>query len=183
MKTVLVTAVCCVWLSTGLAQVSSTRSLPPTPLEAFVARPKANIKWSKTIGQLESSESRATVTALEVEDETSEARVMRGIRVDLSHIGPTPSCDWKYTAWRIMCQRENAAVYIEEGRLESVRDNLRTGSAQLRPMEFISSYSVESLGRTSGGLIVCGYQFSNRRTEDLAVLLARSMIELKATFR
>lgn len=77
MKTVFATAVCCVWLSTGLAQVSPTRSLPPTPLEAFVARPKANIKWSKAIGQLESSESRATVTALEVEDDRVRVSVFK----------------------------------------------------------------------------------------------------------
>jgi hypothetical protein len=135
------------------------------------------------IGRLESRESRATITALIVEDETSEPRVMRGIRVDLAHVGATPSCEWKYTAWRVMCHRADAAVYVGEGRLEAVRDSLQRGAAQLRPMEFISQYSTTAEGRASTGLIVFGYQFSGRRRGDLAGLFTRAMAELRATPR
>jgi hypothetical protein len=135
------------------------------------------------IGRLESQESRATITALIVEDKTSMPSVMRGIRVDLAHVGSTPSCDWKYRAWRIMCQRANAAVYVEEGRLEAVRNSLKRGAAQLRPMEFISQYSTSAPGRASTGLIVCGYQFSGRRRGDLAELFTRAIAELKVAPR
>ncbi len=170
-------------LNVSQAQVNPTPSLRPTALEALVGRPNARVTWSKVIGRLESQESRATITALTVEDKASEPSVMRGIRIDLAHIGPTPSCDWKYQAWRVMCQRADAAVYIEEGRLKAVRDGVERGVAELRPMEFISQYTVKSLGRESTGLIVCGYQFSGGRPGDLAELFTRAITELKAVPR
>jgi hypothetical protein len=117
MRLAAITTICCLMLIVGIAQGDQSYSLQATPLEAFAMRPTAQATWSKVIGNLESRESRATITALIVEDKTSEPSVMRGIRVDLAHIGSTPSCDWN-TAWKIMCQRANAAVYIEEGRLE-----------------------------------------------------------------
>jgi hypothetical protein len=153
--------------------------LPPSPLEEFAARSTAAVVWSKTIGRLESQESRATVTALVVEDTTSTPSVMRGLRIDLAHIGATPSCDWKYVAWRIMCQRANAAVYVEEGRLEEVRNRLERGATELRPFEFISHYSTTCSGQASTGLIVCGYQFSWGRGSDLAALFTRAIAALK----
>jgi hypothetical protein len=183
MRSAAVSAVCCVLLNSGLAQVSSTPSLQPSPLEAFVGRPTAEVTWSKVIGRLESQEARATITALIVEDKTTAPSVMRGIRVNLTHIGATPSCDWKYWAWRIMCQRANAAVYVEEGPLETVRNSIKRGAAELRPMEFISQYSTTTPGRASTGLIVCGYQFSDRRPEDLAELFTSAITELKAAPR
>jgi hypothetical protein len=149
--------------------------LPPSPLEAFAARPTTTVVWSKLIGRLEGPESRATVTALIVEDATDTPRVMRGLRIDLAHIGAPPSCDWKYVAWTIMCKRANAAVFVEEGRLEGVRNRLERGAAHLRPWEFISHYT--STG--SSGLIVCGYQFSYRRSSELAALFTGAIAALK----
>lgn len=178
-----ITFSCCLLLGTGLAQVNSTPSLQPSPLEAFTTRPTAQVTWSKIIGSLESQESRATVTALIVADKTSESSVMRGIRVDLAHKGATPSCDHKLWAWRIMCQRANAAVYIEEGRMEAVRNGVKRGAAELRPMEFISQYHTSAAGQETTGLIVCGYQFSDRQPEDLAELFTRAIEELKAVPR
>jgi len=178
-----VTTICCLLLNIGLAQVSPAPPLQPTPLEAFAGRPTAQVTWSKVIGRLESQESRATITALIVEDEAGGPSVMRGIRVDLAHVGRAPSCEWKYTAWRAMCQRADAAVYIEEGRLAAVRDGLRRGAAQLRPMEFISQYRVNAGGRASAGLIICGYQFSGRGRGDLVELFTQAMSELKTAPR
>ena len=183
MRSAAVITICCLLLNVSLAQVNPTPSLQPTPLESFAGRPTAHVTWSKVVGRLESQESRVTITALIVEDETSEPSVMRGIRVDLAHIGAAPRCDWKYRAWRVMCQRANAAVYVEEGRLEAVRDSLERGAAELRPMEFISQYRVDAAGRASTGLIVCGYQFSGRRRGDLAALFTRAIAELKAAPR
>ena len=170
-------------LNAGLAQVSPMPSLPPTPLEAFAARPTARVVWSKEIGRLDSPESRATITALVVADEAGGPREMRGVRVDLAHVGATPNCDWKYEAWRIMCRRADAAIYVEQGRLDAVRDSLKRGAAQLRPMEFISEYRMTAAGRESAGLIVCGYQFSGRRRGELAELFTRAAAELKAAPR
>ena len=180
MTSAAITAISCLLLNIGLAQENLTPSLQPTRLEAFAERPSAKITWSKVIGRLESQESRATITALIVEDRTSKPSVMRGIRVDLAHIGATPSCDWKYTSWRIMCERANAAIYVEERRLEAVRNGIKRGAAQLRPMEFISRYGTNCPGRASTGLIVCGYQFSDRKPRELAELLTRAIVELKA---
>ena len=184
MRSAAVVAVtCCLLSNIGVAQVNSTPSLEPTPLEALAGRPTAHVTWSKVIGSLESQESRATVTALVVEDKMSEPSVMRGIRIDLAHIGPSPSCDWKYWAWRIMCQRANAAVYIEEGRLERVRNGVQRGAAELRPMEFISKYSMTAPGQETNGLIVCGYKFSERQPAELAELFTSAIAKLKDASR
>ena len=93
MRAAAVTTICCLFLGAGHAQVSRAPSLRPTPLEAFAARPAARVTWSKVIGRLESPESRATVTALVVADETGAPREMRGVRIDLAHAGATPNCD------------------------------------------------------------------------------------------
>ena len=154
--------------------------LAPSPLEVFAARSTATVVWSKQIWVLKSQESRATVTALIVEDPTSTPSIMRGLRIDLVHTLPDPNCDMIYVAWRIMCQRANAAVYVEEGRLEDVRKGLEGRTAELRPGEGISEYEswVGSV-QVSRGLIVCGYQFSDRRGNDLAALFTRAIAELK----
>lgn len=183
MRSAAVTTIWFLLLNIGLAQVNPLPALPPTPLEAFAARPTARVTWSKVIGHLESEESRATITAIIIEDKTSAQDVVRGIRVDLAHLGATPRCEWKYEAWRIMCGRAEAAVYIEEGRLAAVRAGLRRGVAQLRPMEFISQYRMTAPGRPSSGLIVCGYQFSGGEPKKLAELFTRGIAELEAAPR
>lgn len=151
-------------------------SLSPSPLEAFAARPAAKVVWSKMIGRLEGSEARATLTALRIEDAAATPSVMRGLRIDLAraHTGQA-ECDWKYLAWKIMCERANAAVYVEEERLEEVRNGVGRGAAQLRPMEFISA--------STSGLIACGYQFSHSSPYELAALFTRGIAELKESSR
>ena len=183
MRSAAITPVCCLLVSIAIPQVNRAPSLPPTPLEQIATRATAQVTWSKVIGSLESVESRATITALIVEDKTSEPSGMRGIRVDLAHLTATPRCDWKYTAWRILCERANAAIYIEEKRLEPVRNGISRGAAELRPMEFISRFSASGAGVESTGLIVCGYQFSNRQPDELANLITRAIDELKAAPR
>jgi len=169
---------CCLLLNLAIAQVNSTPSLQPTPLEEFAGQPTAHVRWSKLIGSLESKKSRATITALIIEDKTSKPSVMRGIRVDLAHKGAA-TCDFKYEAWRIMCQRANAAIYIEEGLLGRVRKGVERGTAELRPMEFISQYRVSAPDRETTGLIVCGYEFSERQAGELAELLKTAIHELE----
>jgi hypothetical protein len=162
-------------------QQAEPKALPPSPLEAFAARSTAKVVWSKTIGHLESRDAHATLTVIIIEDQTTPASVMRGLRIDLAHTGATPACDWKYAAWRIMCERPNAAVYVEEGRLEVVRNAIAQGAAELRPFEFISKYGAQDAsGGWSTGLIVCGYEFSDRRPSELAELFTHAIAELKA---
>ncbi len=57
------------------------------------------------------------------------------------------------------------------------------GATELRPMEFISQYSMTSADRRETGLIVCGYQFTRRQPEELAELLTRAVAELQALSR
>ena len=84
-----------------------------------------------------------------------------------------------------MCERPNAAVYVEEAQLQEVRKALERGAAALRPMGSISRYE-KSVNAGTGmillekGLIVCGYQFSDREPKDLAALLTKAIEELKA---
>jgi hypothetical protein len=162
-------------------QRGESEDLPPSPLEAFAGRSTAKVVWSKTIGSLEGSEARATVTALAVEDSTQTPAVMRGVRIDLKHLVPNPDCSQKYLAWRVMCSRANAAVFIEE---ERVRTWLRHGSGELRPGEYISQYWSGGYGRVlSTGLIVCGYEFPGRTPSELAELFGKAINALGAAPR
>lgn len=108
---------------------------------------------------------------------------MRGLRLDLEHT-IAPNCDWKYTAWRIMCARSNAAVYVEEGQIESVRKAIEHGAALLRPCDQISPYETTAFsGRESTGLIICGYQFAGTQPSELAELFTRAIEELNSAAR
>lgn len=123
-------------LVTGTTQGQVTqRTLPPTPLEALVAQPGARTMWSKFIGRLDGRSDSAIVTAIAVAAGATPPRLMRGVRIELRHEGLRPTCDQKHVEWSIMCARENAAVYIEEDRLEAFRAAMLTGSAAVRPGE------------------------------------------------
>ncbi|HEX4951754.1 MAG TPA: hypothetical protein VFZ34_34160 [Blastocatellia bacterium] len=157
------------------ATVAAVQDLPPSPLEAFATRATANVIWTKPIGRIDSDDARATVTALTVEDAGAQPSVRRGVRINLKHLVTTPHCDWKYTAWRVMCERPNAAVYIEAERLVKVRDSLdRHNVAELRPREFISLFNSTS----KSGMILCGYQFTGHEPRELAKLLTNAITEL-----
>src|SRR5262249_43108483 len=158
---------------------AQAEDLPPSPLEAFAARPTAKVVWSKTIGRLEGSEARATIVALAVGDSTQASAVMRGVRIDLEHLVLNPKCDQVYLAWRVMCKRANAAVFVEEARLEEVRTWLGRGSAQLRHGEYISQYWMRGNGQESTGLILCGYTLPGRTPSELADLLKSAIDELR----
>lgn len=165
-------------------QAAPYKWLTPSPLEAFASRSTATVVWSKTICRLETRDAQATLTVVALEDKTTAAKVMRGLRIDLAHTGVNFNCNWKYSAWGEMCERANAAVYIEEGRLEAVRNSIAQGSAELRPFEFISEYGLESGGYVlDSGLIVCGYQFSDRKPSDLAKLFTSAIAALRAASR
>ena len=85
-----------------------------------------------------------------------------------------------------MCERPlTLAVYIEEAQILKVSKDVERGAAELRPMEFISRCTrrVSILGagivRLAHGLIVCGYQFSDREPARLSkALFTKSIAEL-----
>ncbi len=69
---------------------------------------------------------------------------------------------------------------MAEDRLEPVRYGITRGAAELRPFEFISHYeSHDASGLLSSGIILCGYDFPDLPSRDLAALFARSISELK----
>jgi hypothetical protein len=68
-------------------QVATPSVLPPSAFEAFARRPEATFTWSKEVGRLDSRDSHAVVTALVVEDSTSQLKRMRGLRIDFSWAG------------------------------------------------------------------------------------------------
>jgi hypothetical protein len=119
------------------------------------------------------------MTAITVEDSTQTPPVMRGVRIDLKHLVPSPQCDQIYTAWKVMCKRANAAVFVEEARLEEVRTWLGRGSAQLRHAEYISQYGSRADGKQSTGVILCGYEFPGRTTSELADMFKSAIDELR----
>ena len=187
------TSVKLIWLVAAAAGASATAhaqwppaaqfELQPSPLEAFAARPAASVAWSKAIGEIEGKYDRATFTALSIADKTGGIR-MRGVHIDLAHKVPVEVCDYKYTAWNIMCRRSNAAVYIEEDRLEEVRAGVARGAAGLRPWEFISSYTGQDIqGQPTMGITLCGYEFPGLQRRELAALFAQAIEDLKAAPR
>ena len=154
-------------------ELQQVDDLAPTPLEAFAARPGAKVVWSSTIGQLDGPQARATVVALAIEDASSTPGVMRGVRIDLAHLEAEPDCNLIYRAWAILCARANAAVYLEEDRLERVRAGVERGAAEVHRGNFISVF--RRGGRQPGsGLIICGYTLEGRQPEELVALLARA---------
>src|SRR5215813_10389316 len=113
----LIACVCCslaLVASAGSQQRGESEDLPLSPLEAFAGKSTAKVMWSKKIGSLDGSDARADITALAVEDSTQTPAVMRGVRIDLKHLVPNPNCNQIYLAWRVMCRRASAAIFIEE---------------------------------------------------------------------
>lgn len=157
------------------AQEPPFAPFPDSAFEAFAARPAA-VTWSKAIGSLDSKEARATVTALVVQDGGPTPSTMRGLRIDLAHIGNF-GCDWKYKAWNLMCNRTRAALYIESAHLDEVRDSLKRGSAKVPGCEYISQY--RGGPPESSGVIVCGYQFADRSPDELAALITEGIAALR----
>lgn len=153
------------------------RSLSPTPLEAFVAQPGARTVWSKYLGRLDGRTASAIVTAIAVEAGGSPRAIMRGVRIELRHEGATPSCDQKHVEWSIMCARENAAIYFEESRLDSVRTTVLTGPVEVHAGHAVS---ITTFGGTNGpGLLITGFLLYNRTPEELAAMLAAGVKELQ----
>ena len=159
--------------------IATTSRSSHLSLAAFASRREATIEWSKMVDFFVGKEALAMVTAIVLHDPTATPSRMRGLRIDLAHTIPYGTCDWKYEAWNRMCNRANAAIYIESGRIEVVRGALEHGAAKLPGCEQISQYG----GRGTGGLIICGYEFASRSASELAGLLKRGETELKTAPR
>jgi hypothetical protein len=103
MRSAAIVAALCALLNVSLAQIKPTPSLQPTRLEAFAAQPTAQVTWSTEVGQIESSEARAIVTALVITDAAQPPHRMCGIRIDLAN------------------QRAKDQVYLGEAKPQAVK--------------------------------------------------------------
>jgi hypothetical protein len=144
-------------------------TLEPTPLEALAASPDAQTMWSKYVGKLEGGDNYAIVTAVSIQSASRPGRILRGVRIDLRHDGPARDCWLAHVEWTVMCEREQAAAFIDENRLEAFRADVRRGSAEVHPghPSGITTYR-SSYGR---GLLLCGYQLPGRTIEEIAAML------------
>ena len=165
----------------GAAAQSPQRTLQPTPLEAFVTQPGTRTAWSRFIRRLDGGSASAIVTAIASTTEATPPRVMRGVRIELRHEGVRPDCDLTHLEWAIMCARENAAIYIEEERLASIRAALEGGSAEVRP-GYPAGITRFGGGAGSGTLIV-GYLLYNVTLADVSAALAEAAALLKTAPR
>lgn len=153
------------------------RTLPPTPLEAFVSEPGTRTTWSKFIQRLDGGSASAIISAIEVSSASPPPRVMRGVRIELRHEGPRPDCDMKHVEWAVMCARENAAIYLAEDRLEAVRSQVLRESVSIFPGHPVG---ITRFGGTMGsGTIVGGYLLYNVTPEHLAAALGAASSELE----
>jgi hypothetical protein len=152
--------------------------LPPTPLEVLAAQPDAKTKWSKWIGRLDGRTAYATVSAVVIDSARSTPRVLRGVRIDLRHEGLRPSCNLSHVEWAVMCDREQAAAFIEEDRLASFIAAIPRQGAALHPGYPSGVVSFSSV--LGPGVIIGGYKLYGRTLGELAALVDAASRELKA---
>jgi len=170
-----------------LAPVSTARQVESqnspqidlTELEAFAAMPTSMVIWASPVGRLDAPESRAIVTAVALEDRGTQA-VMRGLRIDLIHLQPEPSCNLRWLLPSVLCARENAAIWLEEDILARVREGIERGNAEnnLIISFFTGSFRREAPEGTTG-LIIGGYQFDGLQPVNLANLIDDGIAELR----
>ena len=177
-----------VLLLTGIAARVDSRTvavrqpltLEPTPLEALAQRPDARTVWSRFVGRLDGGTASAIVSAVTIEGFAG-TRTLRGVRIDLRHEGARPRCDLMHVEWAVMCDREQAAVFIEEERLERFRAAVLAGQAEIHPGH---RWGVTHFSSGGGdGILIAGYSLYGRELADLADLLARSATQLQSVFR
>lgn len=152
------------------------RTLPPTPLEARAAEAGARTVWSRFVSRLDGGRAWAIISAVAIESPSSTPRLMRGVRIELRHEGTRPSCHLSHLEWAILCARENAAIYVEESRLESFRAAVLRGAAEVFPGH---GAGVSWFRGTAGtGLLIGGYEFNGVQPADLAALLEQASLHL-----
>lgn len=152
------------------------RTLPPTPLEARAAEAGARTVWSRFISRLDGGRAWAIVSAVAIESPSSTPRIMRGVRIELRHEGMRPSCDLSHVEWAVLCARENAAIYVEESRLESFRAAVLRGAAEVFPGHGAGVSRFQ--GSAGSGLLIGGYEFNGVQPANLAALLEQASLQL-----
>jgi hypothetical protein len=165
-------------VSHGATTGAQAARLAPTPLEAMAAQPDAKTRWSKWIGRLDGRRAYATVSAVVIESPTFTPRTLRGIRIDLRHEGLRPSCTLSHVEWAVMCDREQAAAFVEEDRLAAFIAAVPGMSAELHPGHPSSIVPFSSV--QGSGLLLGGYHLYGRTLGELAALLEAASTELKS---
>jgi hypothetical protein len=158
------------------ARAQQRFTITPTQLEAFAARPGVKTAWSKFIGRLDGPKAYAIISAVALESETSMPRIMRRIRIELRHEGLRPRCDLVHVEWAVLCDREQATVYVEEGRLEALRTSVLAGSAEVHAGEPAGvTFYRSGIG---SGLLLFGYSVQDRSLEEFAAMVAATQAAL-----
>ena len=158
------------------ARAQQRLTLSPTLLEALAARPGVKTAWSRFIGRLDGPKAYAIISAVALESETSMPKSVRGIRIELRHEGPRPACNLAHVEWAILCDREQATVYVEESRLEALRTSVLAGSAEVHAGEPAGVTFYRS--GTGSGLLLFGYSVQDRSLEEFAAMVAATQAAL-----
>lgn len=169
----------------GYAQESS--NIPETRLEVFATEPGTETTWSRFIAKLDGRVAYAIVSAVMMESQGPESTTMRGVRIELRHEGSKPSCDLIYREWAAFCERDSATVFIEELRLDEIRQSVLDGSAEIHPGHpaGISRYGHGGgvSGAAGGGVILFGYGLEGRTMEEISSALGSAIAALETAPR
>jgi len=157
-------------------------TLEPTPLEALATAPDAMTTWSQFLGKLDGGNNFALMTAIAVQSTTAPDTKLRGVGIELRHDGPARDCWLKHVEWTVMCEREQAAVFIEEDRLDAVLAAIRRGNAEAHPGH---GSGITTFGSSNGrwGVLFCGYELQGRSLDEVAAMLDAAALALKAAPR
>jgi hypothetical protein len=169
----------------SLVIAGAAQELTPTALEAFAARPGAKVIWSKEVGQLEGSAARATLSAIAIEDPSSTPRLMRGVRIDLTHRVANPDCNLRYWDWAIVCARPNAALFLDESDLSRAHQTMAEKGIARVYAGYSGGITHFRVGGSlePSGLIVVGYTLDGRRPQELTALLEQAIAALEGAPR
>lgn len=169
--TVSLVALCVVASTDAGLQAQERKTLPPTTFEAFVARPNSVTTWSKSVGRLDGGTAFAEVSAVVVEAVSATPERMRGIRLDMRHLGAPNSCGLIYEEWAAMCARADAAVYIEEAQLASFKAAVLKGRAEVHPGHPMGVTTFRASGGAFG-ILVFGYGLHGRTLDEIVALVS-----------
>lgn len=185
---VLAVTLCGLICNLGFAQVKPTSSLQPTPLEAFAGRPTAHVTWSEQVGRIESTDVRAVITAVVIEDPANSPHRMRGVRIDLENAAAS---DQLYLEESKLAAVKSALDEIASGIKEHRKDQDPTpyryyGAAEFwRPNELVHTLNAAYyIAPDSSGLSLSArkkqeFKFPDHSPAELAEAIGRAIATLQ----
>jgi hypothetical protein len=174
----------------SLGQLGPNQPEMRRPLQTTLQGSSARLLWSSVVGQLQSGETRATFTALAVEDPARAGREIRGVRVAAS------SHNWQGTIyieepelrllqrkvdlWAMGAERFSHSAWV--GNQESIFSSACPGDEHLHlPLSF--AYILYRQGAAELRLHGVGFPslvFTDQTPSDVAAIFDRATTELKS---